>query len=239
MIKAILFDLDGTLLPMDQDKFTAKYFDALARHHAKYGYDPKKLVDAVWKGTVAMLKNDGSATNEQAFWTTFEQVTGESAKSALPKFDEFYASGFDDVKSVCGFEPKSAQVIAAAKTVGVPLVLASNPIFPVEAQIKRAEWAGANVSDFSYITSYGNSRYCKPNPMYYQEIADSLGCKPDECLMIGNDTSDDLAASKIGMRVFIITDCLINKKGVDITELLHGNVDRLIEYLMLQGFKRQ
>lgn len=30
MIKAILFDLDGTLLPMDQDEFTKGYFNLLA-----------------------------------------------------------------------------------------------------------------------------------------------------------------------------------------------------------------
>ena len=231
MLKAILFDLDGTLLPMDQEEFTAKYFEALARHHAQYGYDPQKLVDAVWKGTVAILKNDGAVTNAQAFWSVYEKETGESAESALPKFDKYYASGYDDTKAVCGFEPKSAQVIAAAKAVGVPLVLASNPIFPVEAQIKRAEWAGASAEDFSYVTSYSNSSYCKPNPMFYQEVADALGCRPEECLMIGNDTSDDMSAAKIGMRVFLITDYLINKKGVDISQYPKGNVDKLIEFL--------
>lgn len=236
MLKAILFDLDGTLLPMDQDEFTAKYFEALARHHAQYGYDTKKLVDAVRKGTIAMLKNDGAVTNNKAFWRVYEQVMEESAEVALPKFDKYYERGFDDIKAVCGFEPKSAQAIAAAKAVGAPLVLASNPIFPVEAQIKRAEWAGASGEDFLYITTYSNSSYCKPNPMYYQEIADALGCKPDECLMIGNDTSDDMSAAKIGMRVFLITDYLINKKGVDISAYPNGNVDKLIEFLKERKF---
>ena len=57
-ITTVLFDLDGTLLPMDQDLFTKGYFKLLAAKLAPYGYEPKQLIDAVWAGTAAMLKND-------------------------------------------------------------------------------------------------------------------------------------------------------------------------------------
>lgn len=231
MLKAILFDLDGTLLPSDQDEFTAKYFEALAACHARRGNDPKRVVDCVWKGTVAMLKNKGEDTNENIFWRVFEQEFGQSKADIKPIFDEFYASDFDQIKELCGFTENANAAVKAAKAHGVPVVLATNPIFPVEAQVKRVQWAGVNPDDFAFITSYENSRYCKPRPEYYIDIANEFGCRPDECLMIGNDTSDDMTAAKIGMSVFLITDCLINKPDIDISAFPHGDAGELVEFL--------
>lgn len=231
MLKAILFDLDGTLLPSDQDEFTAKYFEALAEHHARHGNDPKRVVDCVWKGTVAMLKNKGEDTNENVFWRVFEEAYGASKADIKPIFDEFYAHDFDQIKALCGFTEKANMAVKAAKAHGVSVVLATNPIFPIEAQIKRVEWAGVDPDDFAFITSYENSRYCKPRPEYYLDIVRTLGCRPDECLMIGNDTTDDMTVAKIGMKVFLITDCLINKPDIDISAFPHGGAAELVEFL--------
>ncbi|MBR2432393.1 MAG: HAD family hydrolase, partial [Clostridia bacterium] len=78
-IKAVLFDLDGTLLPMDQEVFVKSYFGRLAKKLAPHGYDPAKLVDGIWKGTAAMVKNDGTKNNEQAFLDTFTAIFGKEA----------------------------------------------------------------------------------------------------------------------------------------------------------------
>lgn len=53
MIKNILFDLDGTLLPMDMEKFTQGYFKRLVAKAAPRGYEPEKLIKSVWAGTAA------------------------------------------------------------------------------------------------------------------------------------------------------------------------------------------
>lgn len=231
MLKAILFDLDGTLLPVDQDAFTKKYFDVLGRFHALRGNDAKRVVDSVWAGTVAMLKNKGEDTNENVFWRAFKDVFGVDKADIKPLFDEFYASDFIETKTLCGYTQKAAAAVSAAKAVGVPVVLATNPIFPIEAQLARLNWAGINPDEFCLVTSYENSRFCKPRPEYYTDIAFHLGCRTDECLMIGNDTLDDMTAAKVGMSVFLITDCLINKQGADISAFAHGNIDELIEFL--------
>lgn len=231
MLKAILFDLDGTLLPSDQDEFTAKYFELLAKYNARSGNDPKRVVDCVWKGTVAMLKNKGEDTNENVFWRVFEDAFGASKDDVKSGFDDFYASDFDQIKALCGFTEKANMAVKAAKAHGVPIVLATNPIFPIEAQVKRVQWAGVNPEDFAFITSYENSRYCKPRPEYYIDIADKLGVCPEECLMIGNDTSDDMTAAQIGMQVFLITDCLINKSEIDISAFPHGDASELVDFL--------
>ena len=46
-ITTVLFDLDGTLLPMDLDAFIHTYFGLLAQKAAPYGYEPKPLMDGL------------------------------------------------------------------------------------------------------------------------------------------------------------------------------------------------
>ena len=79
-LKAVLFDLDGTLLPMDQDLFVKSYFKGLAAKLASHGYESQKLLKVIWDGTGAMIKNDGSCRNEEIFWKIFLGAYGEKAE---------------------------------------------------------------------------------------------------------------------------------------------------------------
>ena len=136
MIKNILFDLDGTLLPMDMEKFTQGYFKRLVMKAAPRGYEPEKLIKSVWAGTAAMVKNNGGITNEEAFWNKFSEIYGEEKTAAdKPMFDEYYCKEFLDVKADCGFDPAAAETVAALKAKGFALVLATNPIFPAAATV--------------------------------------------------------------------------------------------------------
>ena len=98
-IKAVLFDLDGTLLPMDQDAFVKVYFGLLAKKLAHHGYEPQKLIDAVWTGTAAMVQNDGSRTNEKVFWDRFAELLGEQVLDDLSLFESFYQNEFSGAKA--------------------------------------------------------------------------------------------------------------------------------------------
>ena len=104
----ILFDLDGTLLPMDNDEFTRGYFGLLAKKLAPRGYEKDSLIDAIWAGVAAMVKNDGSRSNEEAFWDRFTALCGEQVLEDKPLFEEFYAVEFCGAKAFCGFNPKAA-----------------------------------------------------------------------------------------------------------------------------------
>ena len=230
-VKTVLFDLDGTLLPMQQDDFTTAYFDGLSKKLAPYGYEPQRLVGGVWHGTKAMVKNNGTQTNEQVFWKEFAELFGEKVYSDVDKFNEFYATDFDKLKSYCGYNQQANQVVKTLKDRGYTLVLASNPVFPMEAQKKRMVWAGINPDDFTLITSYENSHYCKPNPLYFKEIADKLEVKPSECLMVGNDTTEDAAAMLTGADFFLLTDCLLNNKRKDISKYTRGSFVQLLNYI--------
>ena len=64
MLKAIFFDLDGTLLPMDENEFAKGYFGLLSNKMEKYGYDKNQLIKVILAGTEAMYKNDGNKNRE-------------------------------------------------------------------------------------------------------------------------------------------------------------------------------
>ena len=152
-MKIVMFDLDGTLLPMDQDVFVKAYFSELCKKAAPFGYDPEKLIKGVWAGTGAMVKNNGAKTNEDVFWDTFSGLFGEKALADKKIFNEFYANEFDRAKTVCGHTPVAAELIRKLRAAGIKVVLASNPIFPETAQKKRMQWAGVDPDDFEYITT--------------------------------------------------------------------------------------
>ena len=225
------FDLDGTLLPMDQDEFVKYYFGLLAKKLAPLGYDPKALPGNIWAGTAAMVKNDGSCTNEEAFWKKFASIYGEDVRKDEPVFREFYKNEFSGAKAACGFNPKAAETIHTLKDRGLRLVLATNPLFPAVATENRIRWAGLAPSDFLLYTTYENSCHCKPNPDYYRDILQEIGADPAECLMVGNDAVEDVAAEQLGMQVFLLTDCLINKSGKDLSAYPQGSFDALLDHI--------
>lgn len=230
-IKMILFDLDGTLLPMDQDKFVEVYFGLLAKKLALHGYEPKELIRGIGAGIHAMVQNNGQKTNEVAFWDTFAGIFGEKAREDLPVFDAFYREDFVGAKAVCGYAPAAAETIAAVRQKGLRVALATNPLFPAVATHQRICWAGLKPEDFELVTTYENSRTCKPNPNYYLEVTARLGVCPEECLMVGNDVGEDMIARTLGMQVFLLTDCLINRQNEDIGQFPNGGFAELLQYI--------
>lgn len=230
-ITTVLFDLDGTLLPMDQNEFIKAYFGGLARRLAPLGYEPQRLVDSIWQGTAAMVKNDGKETNEERFWQGFEAAYGKPARKDEEHFAAFYREDFDKVSASCGYTPAARKILDTVKACGLRTALATNPIFPAMATERRIAWAGLSTSDFELYTTYENSRFCKPNPAYYLDVMQSLGVCPEECLMVGNDVTEDMVAQTLGCRVFLLTDCLINSKGADISVYPNGSYDDLITFI--------
>lgn len=230
-IKVILFDLDGTLLPMDQDEFIAAYFKGLTKKMIPHGYDPELFAKGMWSGVKAMIMNNGKATNEEVFWEVFCDIVGKNARADEPIFEEFYRTDFQQYKALCGYDPKATQTVKTLKEKGYRVALATNPLFPSIATESRMRWAGFEPEDFECYTTYENSVNCKPNTEYYRAIAEKLGVLPQECLMVGNDTADDLPAAEIGMKVFLLTDWLINKKELDISSVPQGGYNELMEYI--------
>lgn len=230
MIKNIFYDLDGTLLPMDMDEFMKYYFGLISKKMAPYGYDPEALIANIWAGTKAMVANDGSMTNEEAFWVSFTERMGRGLEDK-PLFEDYYRNEFNQARQVVHPDDRIPALIKTCKEMGFKQTLATNPLFPEIATRSRIKWADLDVSDFEGFTSYENSHFCKPNPQYYLEVCEMVGAKPEETLMVGNDVDEDMIAETLGMKVFLITKFMLNKHNKDIEAYPHGDWDDLLEYI--------
>ena len=232
MIKAVLFDLDGTLLPMDEEYFKKIYFGAVYKKIAYLGYTLDELLKVIWYGTKAMIQNDGSQTNEELFWKKFIEVHPDRLEENKENFVEFYNNIFPTLGHTCGYQPLAKDFIQALKDKGYEVIIASNPIFPIVATKARIRWAGCNPDDFKYITAYENSRFSKPNLKYYEEVLEKTGYKPEEVIMVGNDVREDMIVNKLGIDSYLITDCLLNLDNEDINKYKHGNFEEIMNLVL-------
>ena len=223
MLKSILFDLDGTLAPFLQEDFVRSYFRALVARLAPMGYDGEKLVAALWKGVAAMTANDGQSTNRQIFWACFTQDMGIQALALEGILDDFYAREFDTAREALREDVCRRPLIHGLREKGYDVVLATNPIFPAVAVETRLGWVGLTSADFVWVTTYENSRRSKPNPDYYRDILTRIGRRGEECLMIGNNPVDDMAALKAGLSAYLVTDYVENPGGVPLEQYPHGS----------------
>lgn len=230
-IKAVFFDLDGTLLPMDQDIFIKAYLGGLVKTLSPKGYEPGAIADALWSSTRDMMKNGGEITNEEVFWRSFCAILGDEVRNEEALLEEYYNGEFQQVRRVCGHTPQAKKIVCRVREAGLIPVLATSPLFPRIATDSRIRWAGLEPEDFLYVTTYENSKYCKPNPTYYTDLCEKLGFDPREVVMIGNDVGDDMVAESVGMRVFLLTDDLINRASRDINDFRHGGYDELFKFI--------
>ncbi|MGM9605565.1 MAG: HAD family hydrolase [Faecousia sp.] len=211
--QAILFDMDGTLVPMETNEFVKGYFQLLFRKLAKYGLDPNQFGRNMWAGVSAMVGNDGAATNEERFWQVFCQLTGTDKDTINADCLEFYGNEFQQARQFTGENPLAAEAVRLAREKAGKVILATNPMFPMVGQQTRMSWVGLKPSDFDLVTSYEYERYCKPNPMYYTSICQRMGLDPAQCLMIGNDENEDMYAGiRAGLNCWLITDWMISSQ---------------------------
>ncbi|MCD6434925.1 MAG: HAD family hydrolase [Clostridiales bacterium] len=227
----VLFDLDGTLLPINQEKFIEIYMGAMGEFVASKGINPKKLIKSMWIGTEAMIQNDGSMTNEERFWKVFNESFGDSELQIKDILDDFYNNLFEKAKIAAKMNPLAKKCVEVLKEKGYEVVLCTNPLFPKIATQTRMRWAGLDCDSFSMITTYENSSFCKPNMGYYKEALKKIGKKPHACIMIGNDVKDDMGVEELGMDTFLLKDHLINKEEKDIEKYKQGDFKELYQYI--------
>lgn len=209
MIRAVLFDLDGTLLNIRLEAFLADYFGLLGPVIAEMvgdGLKSKQALDAVIAGTDAMSASHPGLTNRDVFEETFLSATGLdlSAVRAAERLTLFYREQFPALRADHGPQVGGREVVTRARQLGLKTALATNPIFPLAAIQERVRWADLDSDFFDVVTSYEIMTACKPLPEYFLQVADSLQVSPRDCLMVGDDPLLDLPAADVGMRTFYV-----------------------------------
>lgn len=206
-MRAVLFDLDGTLLDIDIDAFLRVYFAALGPVIAELtGSSPAEAIDAVITSTNAMVRPHPGQTNREVFNARFASLTGVDLAQKGEVIDEFYARTFPTLGA--GLRPREGarRAVEAALSSGLLVAVATNPIFPAAAISERIRWARVADLPFSFVSTYENMHSCKPDPGYYLEIASVLNVAPTECLMVGDDHVLDMRAAHVGMATFFVGD---------------------------------
>lgn len=211
-VKNIAFDLDGTLLPMDYNKFIESYYRNMKITLNRYPqYSFEEIVKACEKGIYAIVKNDGSVTNEEMFFKTVGKRI-EVNDTLIKMFYDFYDNEYKNMKKDMGYQKLAKEVLELLVEKGYNLYCFTSPLFPSVATIERLHWAGIDESIFKDITTFEKYSFAKPNVNYYKEALSKNNLNAHETLMIGNDVEEDLPIKELGSKVYLISDCLLKDR---------------------------
>jgi FMN phosphatase YigB (HAD superfamily) len=205
MLQAVLFDLDGTLLDVDIDAFLRRYFAALDAAASPH-FPGVGLMPAVLASTAAMQRPHEGSTNQAVFYDDFRSRTGVDLAEEWGVFEDFYRDVFPTLGADYGPSRGAREAVEAARTLGLKVAVATQPIFPRIAIQHRLAWAGLDDIAFDAITTYEVMDACKPQAAYFHQTAAMIGCDPKDCLMVGDDRRNDMPASAAGMRTFYVGD---------------------------------
>jgi len=231
MLKTLLFDLDGTLLPIDTDLFLSSYIELLSKRLVNW-IEPEPFVKCLMDSTYSMINNqDPAKTNSQIFWEIFSPQIPLKSSKLKPLMDDFYITDFPKLERIVKPSPFPHRILRTAHEKCYDMVIATNPVFPRSAILERLRWT--DVLDFPYklITCYETMHFAKPRIEYYKEILQKIGKKPQECMMIGNDVEEDMIAGKLGMKTFLVTDHLLNRKNKEIDCTFSGSLEDLTSFI--------
>ncbi|TGE36724.1 HAD family hydrolase [Desulfosporosinus fructosivorans] len=224
MIQAILFDLEDTLINIDAIAFMRNYLGILAPRFAHL-LSPDKFSKQFSKSLeVARSEPKPGQTNIQSFYDDFSKATGQSIQTLQPIFEEFYESDFPALRCLVQAIPQGVKVVEYAIQQGFLTAVASNAILPLNAMQEHISWAGLTPEHFKIIPSLDNFHFFKPHLGFFREVAESLGVKPDNCLIVSGHTQD-LVCRELGMKTFFVGSI-----GLEETDYA-GNLDDLFRLI--------
>lgn len=231
-IKAILFDLDGTLLRAQMKEFIAQYIHGLSTFCADR-VKPKKFEKTLLTIIHDLIhtEGNGSMTNEERVYTRMRQELAIPESLMGESLAQLKHNGLEKLQQFIQPIPLAKQIVKSCQNRGIPLVLATNPVFPKFMIQARMEWAELEEESFTYLTSYENSCYCKPHAGYFRTISAQLGIAAENCLMVGNDLNHDLAAGAIGMKTYLVDTWLVDRGNAEWPCDYRGDHDSLQKFL--------
>ncbi len=236
-IKAILFDLDGTLLRVPMAEFIPLYVDGLASCCSDL-VKPKKFQKMMLAAIRSLFQaGDGAMTNEQRVFSFLHHQLAIPEPVLKQRFERYRLEGLESLKGLIKPIPLAMEILKECRAAGIPLVLATNPVFPAFMIDARLAWGELERSMFSHLTSFENSCFCKPHAGYFREISELLGVAAEHCLMVGNDPNQDMAAVAIGMQTFLVDTWIVSRQGTEWPCLHrgdHATLQRFLRKALLQ-----
>ncbi len=220
MLRAVLFDLDNTLIHYSEREFFERYVPGISAMFTDI-MPGNVFINKLLQGTQSLLRNNGEKSNAERFLETFCADHEELRDEIWARFTRFYDTEYDQLRSMVTVSPEVRDVFLRLTEKKVKLVIASNPIWPLTAQMARLSWAGIGDLRFDLITHIENTSYCKPRLEYYQEICRTIDEGPEACLMVGNDEVNDMVVAHIGMKTYLVTDA--GEADTELSRSAHAN----------------
>lgn len=223
--RAIFFDLDGTLLPMELEDFLGPYFKSIASFVSAQGLDVSAFSAGLKAGTEAMMSHEDASANHDAYWEAFFCHADRTAAEWGSLLDSYYERDFNLIGKKVVPNPAAYCAIETLANKGYTLVLTTMPLFPRRAVEHRLAWAGVDPARFARLTSYENSTSVKPKLTYYAENLAACGLVGEDVLMVGNNTVEDMAIAKLGADAYLVTDHLLDPIDFDLSASKHGSME--------------
>jgi len=229
--RALLVDLDGTLLKLDIEKFIPAYIEALSTRFVDF-IEKEEFIRHLFLATNVMIHNDDpNKKNRTVFYEEFCRRIGKPYELIDLIVEDFYRSDFPGLSCWGEEHPYARRLIESAREKELILVLATNPLFPPAATHERMSWGGLSKEDFDLVTTMNNMHFCKPKPEYFLEIAAKIDCSPEQCIMAGNDTLEDLSAAEAGMATFLVDEMILHRAGSEPVYDFRGGLKELVEFV--------
>lgn len=233
MIKAVLLDMDNTLLHNPDMTFAQNFITMFEAHFTDAGFtDVRKNL----RTSIQSMSN-GQLGNKTNLELATEIIGNNEIDYAKQTLKSFYSDIYPQLKHCISPIDGARELIYRLKDMGLEIVIATNPIYPETAIKQRMEWANLPLKDGLYhlITSADIMHFAKPDPAYYAEILGRVGIEPDEALMLGDSLKNDiLPAKSIGIQTFHIPDARLETLNVELETLLASDETTPLNSAMIE-----
>ena len=228
-VEAVLFDLDGTLIDVDMQLFVPAYLRRLADRLEGYA-EPQRTMKTLRAAVTAMLGDtDGSCSLEELLCAMLLDELGIPREGYQSALAAFCRDDLPELQPLVRPHPLARELVQACLDRGWRVVLATNPIFPRAVIDARLAWSGLDDLPFRPVTSYETRRHCKPHPGFFTDLLEELALPAQACLMVGNDTLQDLSAARVGMPTCLLTTWCIDRAAPAFPADWEGTHQALLE----------
>ena len=198
MIKAVLLDMDNTLLHNPDARFAGAFrrlFDQFFRD--EFAIDGS--IDALRAGFANMGRDlVNCPSNAQALVDCLAHWLPLAPDDADQALRRFYAEVYGELQPLVSPVDGAAALIENLLEQGLLVAVATNPLYPESAILQRLAWAGLGglIGEFAIITHSENMHFAKPQPEYMAEVVARVGIEPDEALMVGDSAVNDMQSAR-------------------------------------------
>ncbi|HDM35845.1 MAG TPA: HAD family hydrolase [Candidatus Syntrophoarchaeum butanivorans] len=198
-IEGVLFDIYGTLIYVSEESIRMRS-RIISRYLERYGIhlQPEDVALEAAHRWIEFSKGEFADVYEY-FSAVLSGLTGQS------DFDEEFMEGLIEVgalESEAELLPNVVETLESLKKLGIKLGVVSNaPCFYAMRDLR----ALGLLEYFDAIGVSSRWKITKPDPEIFLRAADSLGLKPQNVIVVGNDPVEDVKGAKLaGMRSVLL-----------------------------------